>query len=182
MMFSITVNAADLSGMAHVDITSDTAANAKNMAMGEARRQIIKDVLSRYADAGAVRGLVSDTKDAQLTNLISTTGIEAERLSATSYSADIKMTLDAAAVTRWLGDNNIVNSLGTDAVDMDTFTTDVHITGGLYEWIGLQSAMRNAKITPQIRRIAGQTITMSVPQNQRAKFSAVLIAHSSNQF
>ena len=41
--------AIDLSGVASVNVTSDTAATAKDMAFDEARRQIITDVLGQYS-------------------------------------------------------------------------------------------------------------------------------------
>ncbi|MBQ2005796.1 MAG: hypothetical protein II219_03230, partial [Alphaproteobacteria bacterium] len=39
-----------MSGTASVNITSDTAATAKNIAISDARRQIIGDVLRQYTD------------------------------------------------------------------------------------------------------------------------------------
>mgnify|MGYP003623354640 CR=1 FL=1 len=43
--------APNMKGSAFVNITSDTANTAKNMAMSEARRQIITDIVSTYADS-----------------------------------------------------------------------------------------------------------------------------------
>ena len=48
VVFCAAAHASDLSGVASVNVTSDTAAAAKDMAFDEARRQIITDVLGQY--------------------------------------------------------------------------------------------------------------------------------------
>ena len=59
-------SAVQLQGVASVNITSDTAANAKNIAFDEARRQIIADALRSYADADALQGVIKNAKSAFL--------------------------------------------------------------------------------------------------------------------
>ncbi len=163
-----------VSGVAHVNITSDTGANAKNMAMAEARRQIIVDVLTPYAVAS---DLIYDTRDADLANLISATSIDGEKLSATSYAADIKMTVDGAAAKKFLDDNNVPNTIGMKTVADDTFIADVEIAGGPYQWAEFMKAMKDANIIPEIRSISGTTVTVAVPQNISMKFLSAVIAH-----
>ena len=85
--------AAELGGTASVNVTSDTAAAAKNMAFDEARRQIIVDALSPYSDTSALRAAVANEKSSGLTPLIASSGISGEKLSDTTYAAKITMTL-----------------------------------------------------------------------------------------
>ena len=59
-----------MSGTASVNITSDTAATAKNMAMSDARRQIIGDVLRQYTDNAQLAPVLKKASGSELTNLI----------------------------------------------------------------------------------------------------------------
>ena len=70
--------AASLTGTASVNVTSDTATNAKNMAFDEARRQIIRDVLSNYSDASSLNNAIKSEKSSALMNLISASSITGE--------------------------------------------------------------------------------------------------------
>ena len=57
--------AVTLQGSVPVNITSDTAANAKNIAFDEARRQIISDALQPYVDADALQNALKQAKGAE---------------------------------------------------------------------------------------------------------------------
>ena len=100
----------DLSGVASVSITSDTAANAKNIAFDEARRQIIADSLRQYADADALGTALRNAKKAEVAELIASSSIDGEKQSDTTYSANISMVVDGGAARTWL-DNNAVQHL-----------------------------------------------------------------------
>ena len=56
-------SAADLHGNVSLNITSDTAAAAKNIAMVEARRQIVSDVLAQYSDRALLMDALGATSD-----------------------------------------------------------------------------------------------------------------------
>ena len=56
----------ELRGVASVNVTSDTAVNAKNMAFDEARRQIITDSLRQYADVDSLKTAVQNAKGVDL--------------------------------------------------------------------------------------------------------------------
>lgn len=167
---AVCVAAPVLTSNAYVNVTSDTAANAKTMAFNEARRQIIDEVLSKFVDQDQFRELMKNTKDADLTNLISSSGIDSERLSSTTYSANIKMTVDLVEARKWLDDNNIMNWLGTDdSLPVDRSTLVIDVSGGLPDWVELGSALRNGQIDIDVKRISSGVITASIPVTKRAE-------------
>ena len=84
--------AADMSGTIPVNITSDTATAAKNIAFDEARRQIISDSVRQYVDVAALQELMSNTKSSDLVGLISSISIDGEQTSNTTYSANVSAT------------------------------------------------------------------------------------------
>lgn len=166
---AVCVAAPVLTSNAYVNVTSDTAANAKTMAFNEARRQIIDDVLSKFVDQDQFRELMKNTKDSDLTNLISSSGIDSERLSSTTYSANIKMTVDLVEARKWLDENNVMNWLGADdSMPVDRSTLVIDVSGGLPEWVELGSAMRSANVDIDVKRISSGVITASVPVTNRA--------------
>ena len=163
--------AVTLGSNAHVNVTSDTAATAKSMAMNEARRQIITEVLSNYADAEQLESLVGESKDSKLTNLISSTSIENERLSATTYSANIKMNVDALAAKKWLVDNNVRNWLGgDDTVDADKTIIFATVSGGLRGWIDFMRTMRDGNLNIDVKNISGDQVMINIPATGRSSF------------
>ncbi|MDR0741385.1 MAG: hypothetical protein LBF28_01275 [Rickettsiales bacterium] len=172
-LFLVAAGAADLSGMASVNVTSDTAANAKNMAFNEARRQIAADVLSKYSNPAQLADLMKETKDSALTNLISSTNIDGERQSATTYSANIRMTLDAIAAKKWLNDNEVQNWLGIDdSADADKSAVVIDISAGLRDWIELNRTLRANNLSLDIKRIAAGQVTANFPAASRSKLMA----------
>ncbi|MDR2413167.1 MAG: hypothetical protein LBD50_03065 [Rickettsiales bacterium] len=169
------VQALDLTGAAMVSITSDAASAAKTMAMAEARRQIITEVLSKYAHGGALNELIESTKDSDLANLISSTGIDGERLSSTTYQANIKMTVDANAARRWLDENNIQNWLVEDeSLSADKSTVLIELSGGLRDWIKINVALRDKKLNLDVKKISGATLIASIPASSRRSFIAAI--------
>lgn len=171
MTISVMAGAVELSGAAHVNVTSDTAATAKNMAFNEARRQITTDVLSKYTDTYQFNELMSNTKDSDLTNLVLSTSIENERLSATTYSANIKMKLDNVSVKKWLDENEVQNWLGLDDLAAaDKSIVMIDITGGLRDWIEIGHILRDDKISLDVKRIFGGVVTANIPSVSKTSF------------
>ena len=113
--------AIDLIGSAFVNVTSDTAANAKKMAMDEALRQILNETLSPYSDSVALRTAIANEKSSVLTDLIASSGISGERLSDTTYSAKITMTVNKVAARNWLNTNEVQNWVPMDDALSDVF-------------------------------------------------------------
>lgn len=167
--------ALDLTGIASVNVTSDTSATAKNMAFNEARRQIVEEVLSNYSNKTQLKELMKETKDSALTNLISSTSIDSERLSATTYSANIKMTVDAIAATAWLDENNVNNWMAADKnMAVDKATIIISISNGLRDWIELNQSLLAEKIDMDVKRISGGQVTANIPVTQRASMIAAV--------
>lgn len=162
-----------MTGTASISITSDTAASAKTMALGEARRQIIRDAVGPYCDRTQLDALISETTDSDLTPLIAKSKINNEQQSATTYSADITMTLERVAVQNWLNDNDIQNWLG-DPTASNRVTVIVRITGGLNDWVELNSIARRADITLETRRMDPGRIVVEIPSGNRAMLTAMV--------
>ena len=163
-------NATGLYGVANVNVTSDTANAAKNMAMTEARRQIITDVLGQYSDRGALLPALQATDDAKLMGLIATTAIDGEQTSDTTYSANISMTLDLDAARQWLVENEIQNWL-PNAADKNYFVVTVNLKDVIADWAELNKIARDEKIDYQTRGINGATVMLDVPVTQRGAFT-----------
>lgn len=163
-------DAADLSGTAFVNVTSDTAANAKEMAFDEARRQVILDALTGYADTEQLRQTLKNASGSSLNNLITSTSIDGEKQSDTTYSANITMQLDRDAVKKWLLDNNINNWM-LDDVDQDVFVAQVIMSDKLANWMELKRLTRANGIDMAAVYINGNRIMAEVPLDKKNAFT-----------
>ena len=86
--------AVEMSGSVTVNQTSDTAANAKIDATNFARRQILSNVLSKYADVDSLNDLLQNTPSDELVNLIESSSVSNEHISSNGYTATIMMNID----------------------------------------------------------------------------------------
>ncbi len=166
-------NAANLGGVATVNVTSDTAATAKNMALASARRQIINDALSQYALPDQLQSAISESKPSDLQNLIVSTEISGEQQSDTTYSATISMTIDATAATNWLNANGVQNWLPNSASG-DAFVVIATLSDPMANWIELYNIARTEKIDLGTKYINARTVTMELPSSVRRDFVAAL--------
>lgn len=169
----VTAHGVELRGNAVVSVTSDTAVMAKDMAMDEARRQIINDALRQYADVDQLSVVLSNAKSADLMNLIATTSIDGEKTSDTTYSANITMTIDDAAARNWLVVNNVQNWL-TDGAGGENSVVVVTMSDGLANWSELNSIARAEKIVLDTKYMMGDSITLELPASSRSKFTAAV--------
>ena len=166
--------AAPLTATAHVNVTSDTAATAKNMAMDEARRQVIVEALSPYADSSALRAAVSAEKSAVLTTLIESSGISGEQQSDTAYSANITMTLDRNAARNWMVSHGIQNWLGDgDDAGNETWVV-VTLDNRLSDWSRVRRIAADNGIDLNTKSIDGNQITFRVPATRRGALTIAL--------
>ena len=159
--------AADLVGSAFVNITSDTAATAKKMAMDEARRQILNETLSPYSDSGALRAAIANEKSSVLTDLISSSGISGERLSDTTYSAKITMTVNKVAAKNWLNLNEVQNWIPMDDVSDDVFAAVLVLGDRLTDWSDVRRVAANANIDLDTVAIKDGQILFNAPRGRR---------------
>ena len=153
--------AATLTGTAHVNVTSDTAANAKNMAMDEARRQVIVEALSAE-------------KSAVLTTLIESSGISGEQQSDTAYSANITMTLDRNAARNWMVSHGVQNWLGDgDDGGYESWVV-VTLDNKLSDWSRVRRIAADAGIDLNTKSIDGNQITFRVLATRRGALTIAL--------
>lgn len=162
--------AADLRGDIALNITSDTAAAAKNIAMIEARRQIISDVLGQYSDREKLANLMSETSDGMLNSLIVSTSIDGELVSSTTYSANISMEIDALAARNWMTENGVQNWLmaGDDA---NRFAVLVEMSHPLAQWVELNDISRREKFDINVKSVNGNQLMIDLPVTSRTAFT-----------
>ena len=167
---SLAASAVELRGVTSVNVTSDTAANAKNMAFDEARRQIIFDSLRQYADEDALGALVKSAKTADLANLIAESGIDGEQVSDTTYSANITMRIDAEAARQWLVVNEVRNWL-PDVNEQDVFVVVVNMSNKLDNWAQLYQIAKAQNIDLGTQFISGNMARLELPVSVRGNFT-----------
>ena len=166
--------AADLTGTASVNVTSDTAATAKNMAFDEARRQIIVDTLSPYSDSTALRAAVAESKSSALTPLIASSGISGEKTSDTTYSAKITMTVSRRVAKDWLAAHDVQNWLNVDDSGTDTFKMVVALNNRVSDWANVRRIATNAKIDLKTASIGDNQIVFEVATARRGAITIAL--------
>ncbi len=166
--------AADLTGTASVNITSDTAATAKNMAFDEARRQIIVDVLSPYSDSGALRSAVAGEKSSALTPLIASSGISGEKLSDTTYAAKITMTVNRRAAKNWLASHDVQNWLTVEEVASDVFPLVLTFNNRVADWSNVRRVAADVGVDLQTVSIADGNIVFHVATARRGALTIAL--------
>ncbi len=171
--FAVSGHAAQLRGQAMVNVTSDTAVTAKNMAFDEARRQIVTDVLRQYADVDALRDLLKNTKNSDLANLVSSSSIDDEKLSDTTYSANVTMVLDDGAVRNWLAENSVKHWLPDNSV-RDVFIVSVNMSDAINNWADLNRIARAEKIDLGTKYMTGNTATLELPISARGAFTIAI--------
>lgn len=168
-------NAAPLSGTASVNITSETAAAAKNIAMDEARRQILFEKLSQYSMPDQLRDAIGAATNADLMNLVGATNISGEQQSDTTYSANITMVIDNAAATNWMNGAGVQNWMPA-ATGGDKFTVVANMADPIANWANLQEIARAEKIDLATKYIDATTATIELPVAVRGEFTAALRA------
>ncbi len=173
-MFAVcAAGAADLVGTASVRMTSDTSATAKTMAINDARRQILMDKLKPYAMADQLVPAIRNAKSAELTDLISETSIDGEKISDTTYSANITMTVDKNAARKWMNDNNVQNWL-SDGKNVDMFTMRITLRDPIADWAQLKSIARSERVDFATKYISGGVVTVEIPTSARTSFTIAL--------
>lgn len=159
-----------LTGTADVVQSSDTAAKAKTEAINLARRQILLDVLSKYADKGSLSDLLSDASNEDLTNFIDSSSVSNEQISSTVYSAKITMNIDNVAVKKWLNENNVQNWIPLSE-SSEKFSIFIVVPNGISDWAELKRIARENNIEIETHAMVGYQIFAKMPVEQRNKFT-----------
>lgn len=160
-----------LSATTAVNITSETAAAAKNIAFDNARSAVVRDALAPYTDNVALADAIKNASASDLTNLVAASSIDGEQQSATTYSANITMTLDNTAVRKWLADNG-VNSWLPDGSAGGQVLIQIALRDRTADWMQLNQIARGENVEFNVRNISGNQMTASVPENGRKMFVA----------
>ena len=166
-------SAADLRGNVSLNITSDTATAAKNIAMVEARHQIVSDVLAQYSDRALLMDALGATSDEVLNSLIASTSIAGEQVSTTTYSANISMEIDAGAARSWLMENGIQNWL-PNADGENRLVVLAEMSSPLVQWAELNDISRREKIDINVKNINGNQLMIDLPVTSRGAFTIAL--------
>ena len=135
--------AVNMSGTVYVTQTSETAAEAKTDAMNYARRHILSTVLSYYTESGALYELLQNTSNAELVDLISSSSVANEKISADSYSANITMNVDNQAAKKWLVEHEIPNWI-PNSETVEKFSMFIVVPNGLSDWAELKRIARES--------------------------------------
>ncbi len=166
-----------LHGEVTVNISSDTAVNAKNIAFDEARRQVLSETLRQYADVDSLTEAIKNANSADLANMVSASTIGNEQSSNTTYSARISISFDDDAVRSWLTNNQIQNWLPDTSVQ-DSVAVIVNMSANrLSQWIELTDIARTEKIDIQPQKISGNIINLVIPVDKRGAFTIALREH-----
>lgn len=163
--------AVNLTGSVAVNQTSDTAANAKINAVNSARRQILTNVLSQYANKESLDDLIQKTSSDDLMNLILSSSVSNEQISANGYSAKITMNVDNDAAKKWLDSNGVQNWVPLMESD-ERFVVVMVVSNGLQDWSELKRIARDDNIEIETQSIAGNQIVAKMPLSYRTKFTA----------
>jgi hypothetical protein len=170
LLVTLIANASELKSGVFVNITSDTAANAKNIAFDEARRQIIAESLRQYADVDSLSELLKNTKSDVLMNMISSSSIDGEQTSDTTYSANISMSLDVEAVRKWLNDGGVQNWL-PDMQNQNMSVVVVDLPSRLASWVELNKIASEKNIQLNTKNISGNILRLEIPSSVRGTFT-----------
>lgn len=169
-MLAFGAGAADLTGTASVNVTSDTAADAKTIALNQARRQILNQVLSQYANAAQVQVAVKNAKSSELMNLISSSSIDGERQSDTVYSANITMVVDSDSARQWMAANDIQNWLDSGNTNTSGVIVLISMSDRVANWMELKQIARNLNIDLDTQYIMGNQATVELPTARQSAF------------
>lgn len=160
-----------LRGSAAVNVTRDTAADAKTSALDSARRQILRETLAPYTDQTQLAAALKASKSSELTNLIASSQIDGEQQSATTYSANITMTVDAAAAQRWLASHGVTSRLDNASDNGSMSIMVVTLRNRASDWIELNRIASGENIYLNTRTINGNQMTIALPASSVQMFA-----------
>ena len=171
--------AIELTGSTSVNVTSDTATQAKNKAFEDARNEIILRELGRYANAEELNGAIENSSDAELMNIISSSSVNNEKVSDTTYSANVSFVIDGDAARRWMEMYSVQNWLPASNVAMvpeNTMAVRATLLQPMSDWASLNAVARQAGVDIATTVLNGNNISFNIPDKDVSKFSGALRA------
>ena len=170
--------AVELTGTTHVNVTSDTATQAKNKAFNSARREVILRELRQYANPEQLEAALKNSSNEDLMNIISSSSLDSEKISDTSYSANISFVIDGDAAHSWMEKYSVQNWLPvTNAVvvqQVDVADVNANLLHPISDWISLNAIARSVNVDIATKKMIGSSVFFAVPNKDISKFIGVL--------
>lgn len=165
---------------AFVEKTADTATAAKTAALTEARRTEFINVLSGKVSSDDAQRIAATVSDSDLVAMTDSMSIDNEKVSDTTYSADISFQFNQKAIAGLTaGSQPATTQIGqaqTITPTVGANQTVVYFQGvrGLDKWLSLMKVMRANGASINIKSIFGKNITATVDSNSRAGFISAM--------
>lgn len=172
--------AVELTGSMSVNVSSDTAAAAKTKAFNSARRDVIVRALRPYANTAQLEEAIQNSSNEELMDIISSSSVASEKISDTTYSANISFVIDGDAARSWMEKYSIKNTLPASnsvvAVPENSVFVVAMLLQPIADWISLNAIARDLKIDLATTNILGNNISFTVPDKDASKFYSALRA------
>ncbi len=180
-----TAMAVEITGATSVNVSSDTAAAAKIRAFNSAQREVILRELGEYADKKQLEAAVNDSSNDELANIISSSSVDGEKLSDTTYTANISFVIDGDAARKWMEKYSVQNWLpatGGAAVVVPENSVLIHanLLRPMADWAELNAVARSVKMDVATQKIVGNMVSFTVPEKEFVKLSNALKANAWN--
>jgi hypothetical protein len=173
--------AVELTGTVAVNMTSDTATDAKNKAFNSARRDVIIRELRNYANPEQLTAAVKDSSNEDLMNIISSSSVDSEKISDTMYSANISFVIDSDAARTWMEQNSVQNWLPTQSVVLpvvdDSAVFSAVLLQPVADWTDLNAVARELQIDLATKTVVGNIVTFMIDNKDAGKLSSALRAN-----
>lgn len=174
--------AVEITGTVPVNVTADTAAVAKDKAFNSARREVIARELRNYANPEQLNAALADSSNDELMNIISSSSLDGERVSDTTYTANISFVIDGDAAKTWMEKYSVQNWLpsstsGAVIVPENSVIAVATLYNPLSDWAALNAVMRSVELDITTNNIIGSRVSFVVSDSGVAKLSGALRAN-----
>lgn len=174
--------AVEITGTVPVNVTADTAAVAKDKAFNSARREVIARELRNYANPEQLNVALADSSNDELMNIISSSSLDGERVSDTTYTANISFVIDGDAAKTWMEKYSVQNWLpsstsGVVIVPENSVIAVATLYNPLSDWAALNAVMRSVELDITTNNIIGSRVSFVVSDSDVAKLSGALRAN-----
>lgn len=169
--------AVELTGATSVNVTSDTAALAKQKAMNSAQREVIFRELKNYANSEQLNAAIKESTNEELMNIISSSSIDSEKSSDTTYSANISFVIDGDAARLWMEKYSVQNwlPLSGAVVPVESMVKSVaYLLQPLQDWADLNAVARNAGVDLATTKIVGNNVSFALNRQDTEKLVKAL--------
>ena len=174
-----TAVAVELTGTTSVNVTSDTASAAKNSAFNSARREVVARELRRYANAEQLDAALRECSNEELVNIISSVSLDGEKVSDTTYSANISFVIDSDAAREFLEKYSVQHWLPTDAPAVAVAPENVVVINAsllqpMADWAALNAVGRSVDVDIATTWVRGNNVSFTVADKEKQKFLGAL--------